>query len=275
MKRQNENKAREETAINEMNTKKRVELGHQQEQIKLEKSLEQKTELVKAKQRQDGRNLIDIRTQLDHLVKTQQLMQQELDDAQLSLLNEKMHERVATAAAKKESTLREFQKSIRDKNQQKTTKWAMRAISRENEEKSKEHQKRLNHLSKLVSRYDNIEHSLFSRARETDSLIKRQNQTLSKLHNELEMLKKANAKKIKEISLTAESAERQLQHNIMKETAELSKILNIREETLSALNNHRMITKEDKDTLSSEKKEHERRVRIADQSQLKSSTTMS
>jgi hypothetical protein len=147
MKRQNENKAREETAINEMNTKKRVELGHQQEQIKLEKSLEQKTELVKAKQRQDGRNLIDIRTQLDHLVKTQQLMQQELDDAQLSLLNEKMHERVATAAAKKESTLREFQKSIRDKNQQKTTKWAMRAISRENEEKSKEHQKRLNHLS--------------------------------------------------------------------------------------------------------------------------------
>jgi hypothetical protein len=72
----------------------------------------------------------------------------------------------------------------------------------------------------------------------------------------------SSLKILKEISLTAESAERQLQHNIMKETAELSKILNIREETLSALNNHRMITKEDKDTLSSEKKVKQSHVAI-------------
>lgn len=48
-----------------------------------------------------------------------------------------------------------------------------------------------------MSHHDSVEHSLFSQAREADSQIKRQSQTLSKLQYELETLKKTNAKRLK------------------------------------------------------------------------------
>lgn len=53
-----------------------------------------------------------------------------------------------------------------------------------------------------MSYYDSVEHNLFSEARKADTQIKQQTQTVSKLQNELENLKKANARKLKVIILS-------------------------------------------------------------------------
>ena len=52
-------------------------------------------------------------------------------------------------------------------------------------------------LQRLVGHYDQVEHKLFSEAREAEAQRKKQSQVVQKMHSELEQLKRENAKKLK------------------------------------------------------------------------------
>lgn len=164
----------------------------------------------------EGHNLANVRTHLKETMENQHYMQQEMDHLQLSILSDNIRGRVDAANTRRDKRLNNFQRRVKEKNMTKLQDWATRTITKDNEEKLKERQEKLTHLSvskiyfntfivcflksfiqKIVSHHDTVEHSLFSQAREADSQIKRQGQTLSKLQEELETLKKTNARKIK------------------------------------------------------------------------------
>ena len=50
---------------------------------------------------------------------------------------------------------------------------------------------------RLVSHYDQVEHKLFSEAKEAEGQRKKQSQIVQKMHDELEQLKRDNAKRLK------------------------------------------------------------------------------
>ena len=50
---------------------------------------------------------------------------------------------------------------------------------------------------KTISHQDSIEHSLYSKARDAESLRKKQVQIVEKLQNDLDILKRNNARKLK------------------------------------------------------------------------------
>ena len=52
-------------------------------------------------------------------------------------------------------------------------------------------------LQRLVTHYDQIEHKLFSGAREAEAQRKKQSQVVQKMQNDLEQLKRENAKRLK------------------------------------------------------------------------------
>ena len=52
-------------------------------------------------------------------------------------------------------------------------------------------------LQHLVSHYDQVEHRLFSDAREAEAQRKKQSQVVIKMQGELEHLKRENAKRLK------------------------------------------------------------------------------
>ena len=52
-------------------------------------------------------------------------------------------------------------------------------------------------LQRLVTHYDQVEHKLFSEAKEAEAQRKKQSQIVQKMHDELEQLKRDNAKRLK------------------------------------------------------------------------------
>ena len=52
-------------------------------------------------------------------------------------------------------------------------------------------------LQHLVTHYDHVEHKLFSDAREAEAQRKKQSQVVIKMQDELEQLKRDNAKRLK------------------------------------------------------------------------------
>ena len=52
----------------------------------------------------------------------------------------------------------------------------------------------------LVAHYDQVEHRLFSGAREAEAQRKKQSQVVIKMQGELEQLKRENAKRLKVLS---------------------------------------------------------------------------
>ena len=52
----------------------------------------------------------------------------------------------------------------------------------------------------LVTHYDQVEHRLFSGAREAEAQRKKQSQVVIKMQGELEQLKRENAKRLKVLS---------------------------------------------------------------------------
>lgn len=266
---------KEKALLTEEKAKIKAETNFVEQQRGLEQSLDEKNKGFKSHQRSEGHNLANVRTHLKETMENQHYMQQEMDHLQLSILSDNIRGRVDAANTRRDKRLNNFQRRVKEKNMTKLQDWATRTITKDNEEKLKERQEKLTHLSKIVSHHDTVEHSLFSQAREADSQIKRQGQTLSKLQEELETLKKTNARKIKEMTVTAARAEMELHHKILRESAEFSKAINVREETIRTFTKYKNRNKEDRRMLDDEKREHDRRVRIADRSQLESSTVKS
>jgi len=66
------------------------------------------------------------------------------------------------------------------------------------------------------------------------------------MSQELETLKQANARRLKEVALEAEKAESALKQKILRQNAELAKNVNEREESLRTLSLHRQRAQEDR-----------------------------
>lgn len=95
----------------------------------------------------EGHNLANVRNHLKTTMENQHYMQQEMDHIQLSILNDNMRERLDAANTRREKRLGTFQKKIKEKNSTKLQDWATRTITKDNEEKLKERQEKLTHLS--------------------------------------------------------------------------------------------------------------------------------
>lgn len=264
-------RTRSDAMKHEEDVKQRAGARHEEQQRKLDQTTQSKQNNVRAKQRQEGRHLADVRTQLQQTSDMQHYMQQEAEYLQLSIRNDEINERVDQANAKWRKQLDSFQQHVKDRNKQEFHNWSNRALGLENEAKKREHEDRLKTLSKTISHQDSIEHSLYSRARDAESLRKKQVQIVEKLQNDLDILKRNNARKLKEAAVAAQKTEQELQQKIVRESAELSKAVNTREESLRSLTVQRRRAREDRRMLDEEKKEHTRRVKIASRTQLKNS----
>jgi len=146
--------------------------------------------------------------------------------------------------------------------------WKNRYLERTNEVKLKEVEDNVKHLSKFVSKQEDIEQSLYNQIKNCESERRRQEQTVEGIKQELGAVKKENAKLIKETALRCHKREEELAQRLLREEASLKKSLSEREERIRMFVKQRGFYQEEKVMLEREQKIHERLNRVGQKTDL-------
>lgn len=170
---------------------------------------------------------------MQHNQEMQRYMDEEAEHVKLSMLGDQSKEKVEVsratlvslysspwcycaqlAATKRKAHLNTFKSNVESRNRQELQEWASRAVKMENESKIKERNDRLKQLSvsytphatvsalhsysqRLVSHQEEIEHSLYTQAKQSDSEHKKQTGVVEKMQQQLDALKRDNARRLK------------------------------------------------------------------------------
>ena len=103
---------------------------------------------------------------------------------------------------------------------------------------------------------------LYDKARSSEEARRKQDQIVCKLQEQLEARKRENAKKLRELAISTQKVEEELKQKILRESAELSKTLSEKQESLRMLAQVRFRSQEERYLLEEEKREHDRILRI-------------
>ncbi|XP_064381809.1 cilia- and flagella-associated protein 45-like isoform X2 [Halichondria panicea] len=261
---------REESLSKEERSKVSAAKHYENTKRVLNQSLMSKQETHAARERQGGRQLLDVRSKLQRNTENKMFTSLEAEQVQLDILGQQNKTKLEIAEARRRVKAEVTQDKRRDKNEKELSEWTARSALRENEVRRRQYEQRLKKLSTLVSQHDTQEQELYSQAKSAEAERKKQSQVVEVMHQELESLKQANARRLKELAVQAQKAESELHQKILRENAELAKNANIREERLQHLTMHRLRTKEDHHLYKEVKKERDRRTRIKNRTTLQS-----
>lgn len=220
---------------------------------------------LKGKARKYGHLLSGVQNRLKHNIHVQRLGQKAAEDVELEAIRRQSNYRVELASTKRQSLMEDYESRVRERNATEMHKWEERISRQYSEQKKKQHVDRLRQLQKTVSRFDEHEHSLYAQVKTAEASRKKQDQVVNRLQVELDTMKRNNARRLKDAAMKAKKAEIELEQKLLRETAELTKALNLREEGLKMLTTQRNLAREERWMLDEERKEHQRQNRIIQQ----------
>ncbi|XP_065909805.1 golgin subfamily A member 6-like protein 22 [Dysidea avara] len=220
---------------------------------------------LQRKSRKDGHLLAGVQNKLKQNLTVQKMGQRAAEDVELRALGKHSHYRVEIATNKRQSLMEDYEESVRQRNAVELHKWEERVSRQQSELKKKQHVDRLRQLQKTVSRFDENEHATYAQVKTAEASRKKQDQVVTRLQSELETMKRDNARRLKDAAMKAKKAEVELEQKLLRETAELTKALNLREEGIKMLAYQRNLAREERWMLQEERKEHQRQHRIIQQ----------
>ena len=245
--------------------RKRVALAEAQNENnkrKLAKELRRQRELLTTQVRETARQLSGVQTLMQKNTDMQLRVQEASDHVNAEQQLRQSEEKVQMVDAKHQSLVKAKQRESQTRNLKEQFEWEKRMTERQIEVKRKEHEDKMKHLTRVVQKQEDLERALYERVREAELARRKQDDIISQLQADLDTKKRENARQLKELAVQTQKVEEDMKQRIIRETAELSKAINEKQEGLKMLTQSRFRTQEERYMLEEEKREHERVKRI-------------
>jgi len=235
---------------------------------RLDKDLGNTLNHITLKIREEGRKLTDVKSRLQRNSHLQRGAQADALFASYNRQALDSDEKIKLVDARKAAIQNAVTRERRERGAKILEDWKNRYLERTNEVKLKEVEDNVKHLSKFVSKQEDIEQSLYNQIKNCESERRRQEQTVEGIKQELGAVKKENAKLIKETALRCHKREEELAQRLLREEASLKKSLSEREERIRMFVKQRGFYQEEKVMLEREQKIHERLNRVGQKTDL-------
>lgn len=262
MKEMQEKKAKDETLSLERQRAALAEARYENNKRTVSKDLRRKRARLTASVRETARQLSDIQTQMQKNTDMQLRIQEAGEyvdaDQQLKQSDDKMQ----TVEGKRLDLVKAKRRESQDRNVKEQHEWEKRMTDKQAETKRKEHEDKIKHLTRIVQKQEDLERSLYDRVRGAELTRRKQDEAVSQLQAELDATKRENARKLKELAVQTKKVEDDIQQRIIRETADLTKSINEKQEGLRLLAQSRYRTQEERYMLEEEKRENDRVKRI-------------
>eukprot|EP00112_Aurelia_sp_Birch-Aquarium-sp1_P024018 Seg74.4 transcript_id=Seg74.4/GoldUCD/mRNA.D3Y31 product="hypothetical protein" protein_id=Seg74.4/GoldUCD/D3Y31 len=240
----------------------------ERKQQRMDKELESTLNHTALKIREEGRKLTDIKSRLQ---RNSQFQRETQSDAYYASYNRQAldsDEKIKLVDARKTALQNSMTRERKLKGAQLIDEWKNRYFDRANEVKMKVIEDNVRHLSKFVTKQEDIEQTLYNQVKSRESERRKQEQIVDGIRHELTSVKKDNAKLLKETSIKCKKREEELHQKLLREEAALKKALIEREEKIGTFVKQRGFYQEEKDMLVKEQKIHERLNRVGQKTDL-------
>ncbi|XP_048590371.1 trichohyalin isoform X2 [Nematostella vectensis] len=235
---------------------------HEYTKRRLSRDLINTKDSLSLKGREEGRKMTDVTRRLQHNSTSQRQAKLAAEYLELDRQGKEIEERGQFAEARRNHMLDQVTTQRKHQNTQAMTEWKKRFLDKENEASRRAHEDNVRHLQKIVSKLEESEHALYNRVRAAEMQRRKQEQIVTRLSTDFDMLRRDNARKIKETAVQCHKKEVEIEQKLLREKAELNKLLSQREEAIQVLNFQRGKLSSDKYMLSEEEREHNRIARI-------------
>ncbi|XP_067672325.1 trichohyalin-like [Haliotis asinina] len=214
------------------------------------------------KKRDEQRHLTDTQIRLEDNTTIQRSLNTAAVNADLDLKARQIEQRLEAHNTRRVTQLHNSMRQKKDKEESQQAVWEARFKRRQAEQQRREHEDSLKFFQKMVVKGEDTEQNLYQKVRNAEYARQKQEQTVRRIHNDLQETKRINAIKLKKEIAERHQQEQELEHKLIREKAELDKTHAQREESYMKLQNHRQQLKEDKYLLKEHEKEHLRLIRI-------------
>jgi hypothetical protein len=263
-----EDRSRAEAHLRDQKEMDSVGSKYEQHNRQISKEKGAKVGAIVSKEKRQGRNLASVQNHLEAAHSNQKMAKMAKESLEAEQMGKEMMDRMAAVDSQRQSRMDTYQRSLQERNTAMMRNWEENAAAQLTEQARLKHQDRMKQLQREVSRMDQQEHRMYTQVKEAEAERRKQETVIEKLQGDLDALKRENSRRLKDAAIQARKAEQELENKLLRENGELMKVLNQREEGMRELAVLRNRAKEDRRMLSEEKKEHDRRIRIARQSEL-------
>ncbi|XP_048761242.1 trichohyalin-like isoform X2 [Ostrea edulis] len=214
------------------------------------------------KKRDEQRHLTDTQFRLVDNSNIQKQLNEAAEYAEMDLKAKQIDKNVDAHNMRRIHLMNSSLKSRKEKGAQHEEICQSRFKKRYNEKQRLDHEDSLKFFQKMVTKGDEMEHSLYNKMRNAEYARQKQEQTVRRMQQQLADLKRKNAIRVKTELAETHREEKDLEQSLIREKAELDKVHSQREDSYVKLQKHRQNLKEDKHILMEHEREHTRLLRI-------------
>ncbi|XP_061168161.1 trichohyalin-like isoform X2 [Saccostrea echinata] len=214
------------------------------------------------KKRDEQRHLTDTQFRLVDNSNIQKQLNEAAEYAEMDLKAKQIDKNVEAHNMRRIHLMNSSLKARKEKGAQHEEICQSRFKKRFNDKQRLEHEDSLKFFQKMVTKGDDLEHSLYNKMRNAEYARQKQEQTVRRMQQQLAELKRKNAIRVKNELAETYREETELEQSLVREKAELDKVHAQREESYEKLQKHRQMLKEDKHILKEHEREHTRLLRI-------------
>ncbi|KAK7111931.1 trichohyalin-like isoform X2 [Littorina saxatilis] len=214
------------------------------------------------KKRDEQRHLTDTQIRLEDNTNVQRQLNETARYADMDLKAKQIDQRLKAHNAKRVNRLATSMKTKKEKEDAQQEVWESRFKARSLEADRKKHEDSLKFFSKMVTKDEEREQSLYNSVREAEYARQKKDQEVRRINQKLLNVRAANQQKLKQEQIKVNHSETELEQVLMREKAELDKMHSQREESYIQLQSHRHKMKEDKFLLERHEREHTRLLKI-------------
>ncbi|KAK2189689.1 hypothetical protein NP493_99g01034 [Ridgeia piscesae] len=179
---------------------------------------------LQVKQREEGRHKIDTETRLRGNITEQKMLSEISQQIDLEHKAKQIEHNVKVHEDRRKVRASEVVKSMKTRMDQHETHYSGKFQKRYAEQLRREHEDHLKHFQKMVGKGEDQEYNLHNRVKNAEYARQKQEQRVRKLNQQLMELKRKNAVKIKNEMTEVERSEKELEQQLLREQAELTKV---------------------------------------------------
>uniref|UniRef100_A0A7M5V9Z2 Uncharacterized protein n=2 Tax=Clytia hemisphaerica TaxID=252671 RepID=A0A7M5V9Z2_9CNID len=260
------NKTENSRRLNELGHKVQA---HKERRDKAERSkrrysqdLHEMIGVMSSQAREDGRRLKDIKVKIEKNTNDMRQSQIKHDLLQMERLGKQSNEKVLAVNARRKEIQDILSQQRKQRNDQTTDEFRMRNLMVNHEIKKQNLDDSIQHLSRVVDRHEDTEHTLYGQVRQLESDRRKQEQNVHSLKQQLLETQKQNKLLLNQTAFRCKQQEIELEQRLLREEADLRKALTEREERIQTLAKYRGFSKEEKYMLEEQRKNQDRLHRI-------------
>lgn len=217
------------------------------------------------KKREESRHRLDTENRLRANQQEQRDLAEASRNAETEQQTRQIDQKIQETNDRRRKLASQKEKEKKEKTEQQEAVCTQRFTRRSHDLQRREHEDQLKHFQRMVSRAEEAEYGLFTRAKDAEYARQKREQAVRRLKTQLQDTRRNNAVQMKSQLTDMTRQEQELEQRLLREQAQLAKVHAAREESYNSLQQVRSQLREDKYLLEEHEREHARLLRVGTQ----------